>query len=78
MADGDGSLQAARAQRLGLRAAMDEVERSIVAAATGRPAEWAEGVRRCLDRLLSVFDNHVDVILMDIFLPRMSGISSTT
>src|SRR4051812_47709240 len=57
----DVPLDAVRAQRLSLRAAMDEVERSIVSAATGRPGEWATRLGACLDRLMTAFDRHVEI-----------------
>src|SRR5437773_1516084 len=57
----DVPLEAARAQRLSLRAAMDEVERSIVSAATGRPSEWATRVNDRLTRLQAAFDRHVEI-----------------
>src|SRR5436305_13111082 len=50
-----------RAQRLSLRASMDDVERSIVSAATGRPGEWAARVDACLTQLLAAFDRHVEI-----------------
>src|SRR2546421_11889708 len=50
-----------RAQRLSLRATMDDVERSIVSAATGRPGEWAARVSEQLTRLRAAFDRHVEI-----------------
>jgi hypothetical protein len=57
----DVPLEAARAQRLSLRRAMDETERAIVSAATGRPSEWAAGVKERLTGLQAAFDRHVTV-----------------
>ena len=54
-------LDAARAQRLSLRKSMDDVERSIVSAATGRPGEWATRVGDRLRDLQAAFDRHVEI-----------------
>ena len=60
-ADGDADLDAVRAQRVGLRGAMDQVERSIVAAATGRVAEWSAAVRAAMENLSNAFEHHMKV-----------------
>lgn len=53
------SLNQARENRAGLRAAMGEVERSLASPATGRVDVWAKTLREDLDRLSGALENHI-------------------
>lgn len=53
------SLAEVRRRRLGVRAALESLERSIAAASSGREADWLAGVVDRVGRLQVAFDHHV-------------------
>lgn len=53
------ALDEARRRRLGVRAAIDLLERSLATPASGREAEWSAAVAAELRRLQGAFANHV-------------------
>ena len=57
----DPEFDAVRRRRAELRETMGELERALAAPASGRPAEWADGVRRALVVLESDFREHIAV-----------------
>jgi hypothetical protein len=53
------SLEAVREQRLGVRTALDGLERAVAAPSTGRVKEWAGTVAERASLLADAFANHV-------------------
>jgi hypothetical protein len=50
-----------RRRRLGVRAALDSLERSVAAPSAGREADWIAGVLEHIRALQSAFNHHVAV-----------------
>jgi hypothetical protein len=60
--DEDGvSLDAIRLQRVGVRVALDGLERAVAAPASGRAAEWTATLRERAQALREAFTHHVVV-----------------
>jgi hypothetical protein len=57
----DSEFDEVRRRRAELRETMGELERALAAPASGRPAEWADGVRLALVVLESDFREHIAV-----------------
>jgi Hemerythrin HHE cation binding domain len=55
------SLEAVRRQRVGVRTALDDLERALAAPATGRAKDWAAAVAKRGAALGDAFAHHVDV-----------------
>lgn len=58
-------LTAARRRRMGVQAAMSDLESAIASASTGRLDEWSGQVRACVARLREAFRHHVEVTESD-------------
>jgi hypothetical protein len=58
---GDGTLDAVRVQREGLRVALSALERAVAAPSTGREKEWVTNVQDRLGMLADSFAHHVAV-----------------
>ena len=62
MTDGERQvLTAARRRRLGVQAAMADLESAIASASTGRADQWSKQVREAVTRLREAFRHHVEV-----------------
>ena len=57
--DSDPSLEAVREQRVGVRTALDGLERALAAPSAGRAKEWCSEVRRRTETLGDAFAIHV-------------------
>ena len=53
------AFETARARRLGVRAALEELESAVAAPAASRSAEWAQVLGTRLAKLQEAFDHHV-------------------
>jgi hypothetical protein len=59
--DNDPSLEAVREQRVGVRTALDGLERALAAPSAGRAKEWCGAVRDRAETLSDAFTIHVVV-----------------
>ena len=57
--DGDPPLEAVREQRVGVRTALDGLERALAAPSVGRAKEWCAAVGERADALSDAFAIHV-------------------
>jgi hypothetical protein len=63
--DGDPPLDVVREQRVGVRTALDGLERALAAPSVGRAKEWCAAVRERADALSDAFAIHVLVTECD-------------